>query len=316
MIAIFGGLGAAVLWAAANLASSRSSRMIGASSALAWMMFVGLAVTAPFVPFAGPLPSLTPILAFWLAASGLGSVIGLFFVYRGLRIGKVGPVLAIASTEGAIAAVVAVIAGEQLTIPVAVMLIVIAVGIAVVALATGDTADAGTAETAGAAAIAGDTVDEVAGKDAGPSPAATKPRRGADRQAALFGTAGAIAFGFSIYGTAQAGMTLPIVLAIMPARVTGVVFVFIPMALAGRLKMTRGAAPLVVITALGEVLGNAVYVLGARESIAIAAVLACQYAAVGAVAAFFLFRERLSMLQRSGVAAIAVGVAILTAVRT
>jgi len=95
-----------------------------------------------------------------------------------------------------------------------------------------------------------------------------------------------------------------------------VAFVFIPMALAGRLKMTRRAAPLVVITALGEVLGNAVYVLGARESIAIAAVLACQYAAVGAVAAFFLFRERLSMLQRSGVAAIAVGVAILTAVRT
>lgn len=304
MIAILGGLGAAVLWAAANLASSRSSRMIGASSALAWMMFVGLAVTAPFVPFAGPLPNLTPILAFWLAASGLGSVIGLFFVYRGLRIGKVGPVLAIASTEGAIAAVVAVIAGEKLTIPVAVMLVVIAVGIAVVALATGDTADAG--EAAG----------EATGGAPDSSPATTKPRRGADRQAALFGTAGAIAFGFSIYGTAQAGMSLPIVLAIMPARVTGVAFVFIPMALAGRLKMTRRAAPLVVITALGEVLGNAVYVLGARESIAIAAVLACQYAAVGAVAAFFLFRERLSMLQRSGVAAIAVGVAILTAVRT
>jgi hypothetical protein len=34
------------------------------------------------------------------------------------------------------------------------------------------------------------------------------------------------------------------------------------------------------------------------------------------VAAFFLFRERLSPLQRSGVVAIAAGVAILTAVRT
>jgi len=140
MIAILGGLSAAFLWAAANLASARSSRIIGASSALGWMMLVGLVVTAPLVPFAGPLPPLTPALAFWLAASGLGSVIGLFFVYRGLRIGKVGPVLAIASTEGAIAAVVAVIAGERLTIPVALMLGVIAVGIAVVALATGDAA--------------------------------------------------------------------------------------------------------------------------------------------------------------------------------
>ncbi len=301
MIAILGGLGAAFLWAAANLASARSSRLIGASSALAWMMLIGLVVTAPLVPFAGPLPPLTPALAFWLAASGLGSVIGLFFVYRGLRIGKVGPVLAIASTEGAIAAVVAVIAGERLTIPVALMLGVIAVAIAVVALATGDAAEAnGAAGDHGAAAT---------------SPA-VRPGRSAERQATLFGTAGAIAFGFSIYGTAQAGLSLPIIIAIMPARVAGVALVFVPMALAGRLRMTRHAAPLVVITALGEVLGNVAYVVGARESIAIAAVLACQYAAIGAVAAFFLFRERLSLLQRSGVVAIAVGVAILTAVRT
>ncbi|HEY5471959.1 MAG TPA: EamA family transporter [Candidatus Limnocylindrales bacterium] len=301
MIAILGGLSAAFLWAAANLASARSSRIIGASSALGWMMLVGLVVTAPLVPFAGPLPPLTPALAFWLAASGLGSVIGLFFVYRGLRIGKVGPVLAIASTEGAIAAVVAVIAGERLTIPVALMLGVIALGIAVVALATGDAAEAnGAAGDHGAAAT---------------SPV-VRPGRSAERQATLFGTAGAIAFGFSIYGTAQAGLALPIIIAIMPARVAGVALVFVPMALAGRLRMTRRAAPLVVITALGEVLGNVAYVVGARESIAIAAVLACQYAAVGAVAAFFLFRERLSLLQRSGVVAIAVGVAILTAVRT
>ena len=301
VIAILGGLGAAFLWAAANLASARSSRLIGASSALAWMMLIGLVVTAPLVPFAGPLPPLTPALAFWLAASGLGSVIGLFFVYRGLRIGKVGPVLAIASTEGAIAAVVAVIAGERLTIPVALMLGVIAVAIAVVALATGDAAEAnGAAGDHGAAAT---------------SPA-VRPGRSAERQATLFGTAGAIAFGFSIYGTAQAGLSLPIIIAIMPARVAGVALVFVPMALAGRLRMTRHAAPLVVITALGEVLGNVAYVVGARESIAIAAVLACQYAAIGAVAAFFLFRERLSLLQRSGVVAIAVGVAILTAVRT
>jgi drug/metabolite transporter (DMT)-like permease len=87
------------------------------------------------------------------------------------------------------------------------------------------------------------------------------------------------------------------------------------MALAGRLRMTRRAAPLVVVIGLGEVLGNASYVVGARESIAIAAVLASQFAAVAAVAAFFLFRERLSPRQRSGVVAIAVSVAILTAVR-
>jgi drug/metabolite transporter (DMT)-like permease len=302
MIAILGGLGAAFLWAAANVASARSSRLIGASSALATMMLVGLLISLPLVPFAGPLPQITPVLVFWLAASGLGSVIGLLFVYRGMRIGKVGPVLAIASTEGAIAAVVAVIAGERLTIPAALMLGVIAIGIAVVALATGD-----------AAAGADGAVDSSGIAAASP---VLRPGRSVERQAALFGTVGAIAFGFSIYGTAQAGLSLPIIIAIMPPRVAGVALVFVPLALTGRLRMTRRAAPLVVITALGEVIGNAAYIVGARESIAIAAVLASQYAAVAAVAAFFLFRERLSLLQRSGVVSIAVSVAILTAVRT
>jgi drug/metabolite transporter (DMT)-like permease len=101
----------------------------------------------------------------------------------------------------------------------------------------------------------------------------------------------------------------------MPARVVGVAFVFVPMALAGRLRMTRRAAPMVVIVGLGEVLGNASYVVGARESIAVASVLASQFAAIAAVAAFLLFGERLSRRQRLGFVAIASGIAILTIVR-
>jgi drug/metabolite transporter (DMT)-like permease len=301
MMAILGGLGAAFMWACANLASARSSRLIGASSTVAWMMLVGLAVTAPLAPFSGPVAPITPTLGFWLAASGLGSVIGLLLVYRGLRIGKVGAVLALASTEGAIAAVIAVVAGERLTIPVAAVLGIIAMGVATVALASDNAAEPSEA-TADARVRLGP------GPSAGPGP-------GDERRAATFGAVAAIAFGFSIYGTAQAGISLPIVLAIMPARVAGVALVFVPMALAGRLRMTRRAVPLVVVVGLGEVLGNASYVVGARESIAIAAVLASQFAAVAAVAAFFLFRERLSPRQSSGVVAIAVSVAILTAVR-
>jgi drug/metabolite transporter (DMT)-like permease len=293
VIAILGGLGAAVLWAAANLASSRSSRIIGASSTVAAMMLVGLAVATPFAVASGPLPTITPTLGLWLTASGVGGVVGLMLVYRGLRIGKVGVVLALASTEGAIAAVFAVVAGERLTIPTALVLGVIAIGVATVALASG-----------------------VAAEPNGPD-AAAGPRAGlgAERRAALYGTAAAIAFGFSIYGTAQAGISLPIAVAVLPARVVGVAFVFVPLALAGRLRMTRRAAPMVVIVGLGEVLGNAAYVVGARESIAVASVLASQFAALAAVGAFFLFRERLSTRQRSGFVAIAVGVAILTLVR-
>jgi uncharacterized membrane protein len=303
MIAILGGLGAAALWATANLSSSRSSRMIGASSTVAWMMVVGLLVTTPFALVSGPLPEITPTLALWLLASGFGGVVGLMFLYRGLRIGKIGVVLALASTEGAIAAVLSVVAGERLTLASALVLGVIAIGVAIVALASGDTAEpdavvpgAGTGTTAGSAAA------PAGPRAAGPSTVASLERR-----AALFGAAAAIAFGFAVYGTAMAGKSLPLVLAVMPPRVVGVAFVFVPMAFAGRLRVTRRAAPLV--------LGNASYVLGARESIAVASVLASQFAALAAVAAYFLFRERLTSPQRSGFVAIAVGVAILTVVR-
>jgi drug/metabolite transporter (DMT)-like permease len=296
MIAILGGLGAATLWAAANLASSRSSRIIGATSTLAWMTLVGLVVTAPFAVAAGPLPPITPTLTLWLTFSGVGSVVGLMLVYRALRIGKVGVVLAIASTEGAIAAVFAVIAGERLTIPTTLVLAVIAVGVAIVALAGG-----GSSEPA-----------DSAQEDCYPGP---QPWLSPERRAALLAAAGAIAFGFSIYGTARAGISLPIAVAILPARVVGVACVFVPMALAGRLRLTRRAVPMVVIVAMGEVLGNVSYVIGARESIAIASVLASQFAAVGAVAAFLIFRERLSAAQRSGFVAIAIGVAVLAVLR-
>lgn len=301
MIAILGGLGAAALWASANLASSRSSRMIGATSTVAWMMLVGLVVTTPFALVSGPLPDITPTLALWLMASGVGGVIGLMFMYRGLRIGKIGVVLALASTEGAIAAIISVVAGETLTLASALVLGVIAIGIAVVALAGGEAVEP--AETA-------TTVASTGGPAARPETAAALERR-----AALFGAAAAIAFGFSVYGTAMAGKSLPLVLAVMPARVVGVALVFVPMAIAGRLRMTRRAVPLVVLVGLGEVLGNASYILGARESIAVASVLASQFAAFAAVAAFFLFRERLTLPQRSGFVAIALGVAVLSVVR-
>ena len=64
-----------------------------------------------------------------------------------------------------------------------------------------------------------------------------------------------------------------------------------------------------------EVLGTLSFAIGARGSVAIAAVFASQYAALAAVAAFLLYREHLTRRQRSGLVAIALGVAVLTALR-
>ena len=197
MIAILGGLGAAAMWAAANLTSSRCGRLIGATSTVAWMMLVGLIIAWPLAVVSGPVPPITPTLSAWLAGSGVGSVIGLLLVYRGLRIGKVGVVTALASTEGAIAAMLAVIAGESLTLPVTATLCIIVVGISIVAFATGDATEP---------VVAGD-----------------------ERRAVIYGVLAALAFGVTIYSTAQLGKSMPPLMAVLPARVVGVVGVFIPM---------------------------------------------------------------------------------------
>jgi drug/metabolite transporter (DMT)-like permease len=305
MIAIIGGLVAAVLWALANLVSSRSARIIGEDSTLAWMMLVGLIVTTPLAVASGPLPDFTPTALLWLTGSGLGSVVGLAFLYRGLRVGKVGVVAALGSTEGALAAGVSVLRGESLPPLAIAMLAVVAIGIVAVGLASRPSETA--PEGIGAA------VDEATSPDAGGSAAVDEAHD--ERQAVAFGVAAALCFGLAIYSTGQAGLLVAPMVAVMPARIAGVVGVLLPLALLGRLRLSRRAIPMVVVIGLGEVFGNAAYILGARESLAISAVLASQYGAVAAVAAFFAFRERLSRTQIAGIVTIAIGVAVLSAVR-
>jgi drug/metabolite transporter (DMT)-like permease len=69
------------------------------------------------------------------------------------------------------------------------------------------------------------------------------------------------------------------------------------------------------VAGVGEVVGTAIYTVGAQDSIAIAAVLASQFAAMAAVGGFIVFGERLTRLQGVGVVAVLVGVAIVTLVQ-
>jgi EamA-like transporter family. len=252
--------------------------MIGAWSVLAWVMLVGFVVVAPLVAIDGIPDALGARELAWLALSGAGNVGGLLFVYKALRVGKVSIVAPITSTEGAIAAVLAVVTGETLGAGAGLMLAVIVVGVALASI--------------------------------GPGGGSGDPLR-----ATLFAAAAALCFGVSLYATARASDVLPLVWAVFPARALGVVAVALPLVLTRRLRLTRKAAPLVVTSGLCEVAGFASYALGSRHGIAIAAVLASQFAALAAIAAYFVFHERLTRLQLTGIAAIAVGVAVLTALQ-
>ena len=279
MIAIVGGFGAAVVFATATLCSSRSSRMIGAGSVLAWVMIIGSLITVPAVIAEGRPAGLDRGSVGWLALAGAGNVLGLLLAYSGLRIGKVGLVAPIVSTEGAIAALFSVAAGENLAPSAGATLGVIAVGIVL-------------------AAVTRQRDDDLARRD--------------DRRAVVYAVAAAFAFGASLYATARVSADLPVVWALLPARIIGVVAIALPLVLSARLRLTRRALPLVVVSGLCEIAGFGLFALASRHGVAVSAVLASQFAAISAIIAYFLFRERLERIQIAGVAAIIVGVAALT----
>ena len=75
--------------------------------------------------------------------------------------------------------------------------------------------------------------------------------------------------------------------------------------------MTRPALPYVAATGVVEVLGYWCFAFAARESIAVASVLSSMFAPIAAIAAYVVFRERLSRRQVLGIALVVAGVSVL-----
>jgi drug/metabolite transporter (DMT)-like permease len=278
--AVLGGLAAACVWAVTLLCSTRATRLIGPYSVVAWVMLVGLVVTLPAAVAAG-LPDLDGRSIALLLVAGCGNVLGLLLVYSALRTGKVGIVGPIVSTEGAIAAVLAVVAGESVAAGTGATLALIVLGIV------------------------------LAGIDRETEAEAAVPRRLLADSTALAVVA-AFCFGASIYATGRVSEDVPIAWAVLPPRVIGVVAVAIPLLVTSRIALTRPAVPFVVAAGICEVAGFALFALGARHGIAVTAVLASQFAGIAAVAAYVLFGERLTRVQVAGAVAIATGVALIT----
>ena len=326
VLAILGGFGAALCWATSSMASARSSRLIGSWATLGWVMLIGTLIAVPATILGGAGADLTPTAIQLLAISGAANVVGLLLAYTAFQSGKVAVIAPILSTEGAMGAVIAILFGEQVGIAAAVVLTAIAAGIV---LASAGSEDEPIAAEPGGLALdraAGLALDRAAGlvdRAAAPDPTAAldrSPGRPAgpghpDRKAVLLALGAVLFFGINLYASARIGATLPIVWAILPARLGGFLFVALPLIASRRLHLSREALPLVVVVALTEVVGTAVYAFGARDGIAVAAVTSSQFGAIAAVVSVVAFGERLRRPQVAGVAVIAIGVAVLAALQ-
>src|ERR1700761_6232291 len=92
-------------------------------------MLVGLVLCGPLAAAKGVPAALHGTAWVWLALAGGGNVAGLMLTYAALRPGQGAPVLPLVSTEGAIAALIAVFAGESLSSAAAAALLLATVGV-------------------------------------------------------------------------------------------------------------------------------------------------------------------------------------------
>jgi drug/metabolite transporter (DMT)-like permease len=278
MIAIVGGLGAAICFAISTLCASRASRLIGASSTVAWVTTLGLIISLPFLASAPTVPSISQI--GWLAISGFGNSGALLLVYAAMKTGKVGVIAPIVSTEGALVAAIAVVAGESLSASAVLALAVAALGAVLVASPRAEDEDDQARVAAGAV------------------------------RACLAAVVGAV----SLYATGRVA-SLPLIWLVIPSRAVGFSFIALPFLAKRRLRFARAAAPMVAVAAACEVVGFVSYGLGARHGIALAAVLTSLYSALSALGGYVFFSERLGPRAVLGIGAIIVGVGALTSMQ-
>jgi drug/metabolite transporter (DMT)-like permease len=285
LLAVLGGLGAAVCFTVSALCASSASRAIGADSTLAWVMLIGLVIVVPPVAVLANPAQLSPAVLGLLAAAGASNVAGLLVEYVAFRRGKVGVVTGIASTEGMVAALISAVVGARLGLRTGLLLGLVTLGVAV---------SASSADGASSAAeAAGDGRRTVSG--------------------AVLAVPVALLFGVTLYTTGRAGQQVSVLWALVPARLFGSALITVPLAARRRLRLTRRALPLVVAAGAAEVFGVLSYTIGARHQLAVAAVLSSQFAALTAAAAYFIHGQRLSRRQLAGLAAVVAGVTLLSA---
>ena len=286
MIAVIAGLLTAVIWTIAVLSSSRASRQIGAPSTAAGMSLVGLIATIPLLA-TSPLPTAADMPQMpWLVVAGVGNILGLLASYGAVRRGKVSIVAPITSTEGAIAATLAFLAGEPATALLIFALSLVVTGVVLTAYGP-----------------EGDTSADP-GSDA---------RRGGPVFLAM-AISSALLFGVSLFAVGHASGLVPTSWIVASGRIFGVLFIALPLVVSGRLRMTRRALPFVITCGLAEVAGFLTVTWGSRDSIAVTAVLASQVGVMTAIASMFL-GERVERHQLAGAVLTGVGVAAVTLIQ-
>jgi len=262
-ITVLLGIATAVVWGLPDVALARAVRTVGIVPTVIGSLLIGLLVTSPVLLWAGPFPDLTTRGVLLVVLAGSLTLLGYLTAFSAFKIGKVSVVAPIIACEGAVAAVASILFfGEQLE-PVILLLLPIAVVGVVLAAMSGDGEGKGGALRAAAAALIWGGILLTA------APVADE-----------FG----VLWGFAMVRLVALAIALAIGLVLGTAA-------------NGRRNWRN-----VAIWGVGDSVASLLYVAAAdRGPVAVAGVLAAQFATVGAIAGVVLLKERLRARQWAGV---------------
>ena len=274
-ITILLGLACAISWGLPDISLARAVRTVGIVPTVIGSILIGLVVTSPLLLWAGPLPDPTLRGVLLVVLAGTLTLLGYMVAFSAFKVGKVSVVAPIIACEGAVAAVAAILFfGERLEPLILLLLPVAAVGVVLAAM-SGDGKGRGGVLRASAAALVWGGILLTA------APVADE-----------FG----VLWGFALVRLVALVIALPIGLALGTAG-------------NGRRDWRN-----VLIWGIGDSVASLLFVAAAdRGPIAVAGVLAAQFATVAAIAGVVILKERLRARQWAGVVLVLLAVTAIAA---
>jgi drug/metabolite transporter (DMT)-like permease len=273
-VAVVFGLLCAASWGSSSIFGARASRTYGALATTFWVQVAGLVFVLPLALVQG-VPDASR--QDWLLASiaGVAYLGGSACWTFAVRLGAVGIVTMLVATDGAVAALVSAVLGENIGVPVSLALAVVVTGVLL----------------------------------------ATRPSEHVrvTGPAVLLGFLGAASFA-TVFVAGGHATGLGFLWVLLVARVLSCLLA-LPVVVMQRVSLPRVAAGDVGLMALTDTLGYAFYLLGAERSVAIAAVIGAQYALVTILISSVAFHEHLTRVQMVGVAVTLTGVATVAALQ-
>ena len=260
-ITVLLGVAVAVIWGLPDVSLARATRSVGIIATLIGSIAIGLAVTLPVALFVEP-PHLTLRGALLVVGMGVLSLAGYLVGFSAFRIGKVSVVAPIIACEGAVAAVISIALGEAVDQRILLLLPVAILGVVLAAMSGGDEGHGGVIRAAMASVVWG----------------------GILLMAAPVANEVGVVWGFLLVRIVALVIVLPVGLKL------GVTT-------NGRLDWKNVAA-----WGIGDSVASLLYVAAAeRGPVAVAGVLAAQFATVGVIAGMVLLKERLRVRQWIGI---------------